>query len=100
MKITIRKFGFVLTSRDGGKKAFSTFLPKLDHLKKDEIISVDFNGVGALSPGWADEFITPLINTYPERVVLSNTKNISVKVTIDFLVHIKNISGEKFKIEN
>ena len=57
MKIELKKFGNILTSRPAGKEAYlgarAYLLPK----DKNETVEIDFSGVDVLSPSWADEFI-------------------------------------------
>ena len=54
-------------------------------MKKDETVEVNFNGVLTFSPSWGDEFLTPLLITYGERLILKNTSNPSVQATLDIL---------------
>jgi hypothetical protein len=85
MKIELKKFGTVLTSRPAGKEAYlaakAYSLPK----EKSEPIEVDFSGVEVLAPSWADEFITPLFSDYPDQVVLLPSSNASVKATLEVI---------------
>ncbi|MCX6789569.1 MAG: DUF4325 domain-containing protein [Candidatus Gribaldobacteria bacterium] len=85
MKIEIKKFGTTLISRQTGREAFLALQPFLQDVKDNEKIEVDFDGVFVFSPSWGDEFLTPLINTYGERMVLRNTSNSSVQATLDIL---------------
>ena len=94
MIILLKKFGNILTSRQMGKEARAAFKPSLHNVKKNEIVEVDFTGINALSPSWGDEFLTPLIIEYKDRLVLKNTKNPSVQATI------KTLSGiHKFELK-
>ena len=97
MIIKLEKFGTTLVSRPSGKEAFLVVKKILKDLKDGEIIEVDFNGVLTLTPGWADEVLTPLLNMYGDRLVLKNTENLSAKATIEML---QTISGKQFKISN
>lgn len=85
MRIELKKFGTVLTSRPAGKEAYlaakAYVLPK-DKLEK---IEIDFAGVQVLAPSWADEFLTPLMAEYPELVSLLPTDNASVKATLEII---------------
>ena len=85
MRILIRKFGTTLVSRPAGKEAYLAFQPTLQSLGSDETVIVDFNRVITLTPSWADEFLTPLIREYKERVKLVNTNNFSVIETFKIL---------------
>lgn len=93
MNIALQKFGTTLISRQTGREAFSAFKPSLNNVSNDENIEIDFDGVITFSPSWGDEFLTPLLKEYGDRLVLKNTQNLSVKATIDFL---EQINKRKF----
>jgi len=95
MIITLQKFGTTLISRQTGREAFSAFKPSLNNVSNDENIEVDFEGVITFSPSWGDEFLTPLLKEYGDKLILKNTKNLSVKATIDLL---EQINKRKFII--
>ena len=97
MIIFINKFGSVLTSRESGKEAYAAFQPTLATLDPSDGITVDFSGVGTLSPGWADEFLTPLHVTYGPLLILHRTSNLSVSLTIETL---EQANGISFRWEN
>jgi len=97
MIIELKKFGTTLISRQTGQEAFLAFRPVLNSVGKDELIEVDFNGVLTFSPSWGDEFLTPLLNIYGERLLLKNTGNPSVKATIEIL---QESGGKNFNIIN
>ncbi len=85
MRIELKRFGTVLTSRPAGKEAYlaakAYSLPK----EKNEPIEVDFSGVEVLTPSWADEFLTPLFSDYPDKVALLPFNNASVKATLEVI---------------
>lgn len=95
MNINLSKFGSVLTSRQSGKEAYAAFMPTLATIKNGEELLVDFDGISTFSPSWGDEFLTPLLKQFGERLILKNTKNPSVSLTITIL---EKINGSKFKI--
>lgn len=95
MIIFLKKFGTTLTSRQLGQEAFKAFSPNLKTVSKNERIEVDFSGVITFSPSWGDEFLTPLLERFGERVVLVNTDNSSVKATLELL---RDLEGKIFKI--
>ena len=97
MKIELKKFGTTLISRQTGKEASLASQSLFADLKDDEIIEVDFDGVLIFSPSWGDEFLTPLMDKYRDRLVLKNTTNPSVKATIEIL---QTNNGKQFKISN
>lgn len=85
MKIELKKFGTTLTSRDGGREAFTVFNPSLSKITEAEKIEIDFAGVNTFSPSWGDEFLGPIIKMFGSRLFLANTTNLSVKATLDLL---------------
>lgn len=85
MVIELKKFGTTLLSRQTGREAFSALQPLLKDLKENENLEIDFDGVLTFSPSWGDEFLTPLLNTYGERLILKNTVNPSVQATLEIL---------------
>ncbi len=97
MIIFLKKFGTTLTGRQFGKESFSAFLPSLKEVKNDETIKVDFEGVVTFAPSWGDEFLSPLLNKFQNKLMLKNTENSSVQATLKLLEKIHN---KKFKLEN
>lgn len=97
MIIELKKFGTTLISRQIGKEASLAFQSFLKDVKDNEIIEIDFNGVLTFSPSWGDEFLTPLLNIYGDRLVLKNTSNPSVKATLEIL---QTTTGKQFKVSN
>lgn len=85
MIISLEKFGTMLISRPTGKEAFLILQPMLEELKKEDEIEIDFQNVEVLTPSWADEFITPLVEEYKDRITFLNTKNPSVVATLETL---------------
>ena len=83
MIIELKKFGTTLISRQTGKEAFLAFQPALKDVKNGEVIEIDFEGVLTFSPSWGDEFLTPLLNRYGEKLILKNTNNPSVRITLE-----------------
>jgi len=93
MKLNLKKFGTILTSRQLGKEALLAFQPNLREISDKEELEVDFKGIISLSPSWADEFLRPLFIKYKNRLILKNTNNLSVKETLSFL---EKIGGFEF----
>ncbi|MCX6718135.1 MAG: DUF4325 domain-containing protein [Candidatus Staskawiczbacteria bacterium] len=93
MKIELKKFGTTLISRQTGREAFSALQSLLRDVKETESIEIDFYGVLTFSPSWGDEFLTPLLNTYGDRLTLENTENPSVQATLEIL---QKIVGKNF----
>lgn len=97
MIIELKKFGVTLTSRDDGREALAAFQPSLSSVGVNEKIEIDFSGVNTLSPSWGDEFFTPLLNKFHEKLILTNTGNLSVLATLDLL---EKIHSQKFNVKN
>lgn len=93
MLIQLKKFGTTLTSRPAGKEAFAAFQPSLKEIPEGDPVDIDFEGVIVLGPSWADEFISPILDRYKDKVALLNTENPSVKATLELL---RNIRSGKF----
>lgn len=85
MKIKLEKFGTTLISRELGSEAFKAFQSTLLELPPNEELQVDFSGVLTLSPSWADEFLSPLLERLGERLVLLASDNLSVQATLKIL---------------
>ena len=97
MRIVLKKFGTMLISRQSGKEAFLAFQSTIAGIAKDETVEVDFDGVITFSPSWGDEFLTPLLNQFGDRLVLLPTSNPSVKITIKLL---EEINKQPFRMES
>ena len=85
MKLQLKKFGDLLTSRQDGKEALAAIESQLQNLSEDAKIELDFDGVITFTPSWADEFVTKLIERFGDRVILLHTENPSVVTTLDIL---------------
>lgn len=94
MTIKMNKFGYVLTSRQAGKDAYAAFLPTLSEVKDGQEVVVDFEGVNTFSPSWGDEFLTPLHQRFGDALLLVNTSNPSVTLTLETL---ESIHGYKLR---
>ncbi|MDD4286787.1 MAG: DUF4325 domain-containing protein [Candidatus Peribacteraceae bacterium] len=94
MRIELKKFGTTLTSRQMGNEASKALQPMLRAIKTDENVEVDFSDVLTFSPSWADEFLTPLLQEFGDRLLLLPSDNLSVKATIHLL---EEINKRKFR---
>ena len=93
MTIYLKKFGTTLNGRQFGRESLAAFRPSLRDVKKDEKVIVDFEGVITFTPSWGDEFLSPLLDEFGERLLFKNTKNSSVQATLKLLeeVHGKQL---------
>ena len=85
MKLQLVKFGETLISRELGSEAFKAFQSTLSKFSKDEKLEIDFSGVLTLSPSWADEFLSPLLNQLDDKLILLKSDNLSVIATLKIL---------------
>ena len=85
MKLQLEKFGKTLLSRELGSEAFKAFQITLREFSKDEELEIDFSGVLTLSPSWADEFLSPLVNQLGDKLILLPSDNLSVHATVKIL---------------
>jgi hypothetical protein len=95
MKLQLDKFGKTLISRELGREAFKAFQVTLNDFPKNEDLEIDFSGVFTLSPSWADEFLTPLLNIIGDRLILLSSDNLSVQATLRIL---REANNQNFKI--
>lgn len=96
MLIELLKFGGDLHGRPLGKDAYDSIIARLGELGSDEKIIVDFKGVNSFSTSWLDEVLTPLQQTYGNRLILKNVTNLSAKISLDTL---REVGGKEFRIE-
>ncbi|HEY4525953.1 MAG TPA: hypothetical protein VJL32_02555 [Candidatus Paceibacterota bacterium] len=97
MKLQLEKFGKTLISRELGSEAFKAFQPTLRELPGDEKLEIDFSGVLTLSPSWADEFLSPLLNQLGDKLILLPSDNLSVHATLKIL---QEANKRQFKIQS
>jgi hypothetical protein len=82
MRIELKKFGEILTSRPAGREAYLALLAYLTKdLKEDEIVEIDFADVKVLTPSWADEFVTQIAKKF-KHVKFLNISNPTVSATL------------------
>jgi len=85
MKIEIKKFGEILTSRPAGREAALATKAYI-RLKPDEKIELDFTGVLSMGPSWLDEFLSLLQEEYgSERVICLPSDNPSVNQSLEVI---------------
>lgn len=85
MRIELKKFGDMLISRPAGREAYlalSAYITK--GTEKDERVQIDFSGVKVLTPSWADEVITKILQEFP-NTSLEHTENPTVQATLKTL---------------
>jgi len=97
MEIELKKFGTTLISRQAGTEAFRAFQPTLQEVEKDENLEIDFDGVLTFSPSWGDEFLSPLLEQFGDRLILKTSDNLSVQATLKTLTE---VNKKPFKIED
>ncbi|MBI2463653.1 DUF4325 domain-containing protein [Candidatus Peregrinibacteria bacterium] len=97
MKLQLEKFGKTLISRELGSEAFKAFQPTLHKFSKNEELEIDFFGVLTLSPSWADEFLSPLLNQLGDKLILLSSDNLSVIATLRIL---QEVNTRLFRIKS
>ena len=101
MKLQLEKFGKTLISRELGSEALKAFQVTLRELSKDEELEIDFSGVFTLSPSWADEFLSPLLNQLGDKLILLPSDNLSVQVDAQVTLRIlQEVNKRPFKIKS
>ncbi|MDP3935149.1 MAG: DUF4325 domain-containing protein [Candidatus Giovannonibacteria bacterium] len=85
MRIQLSKFGNILISRQAGREAFAALQSQINTIQNNENLEVDFEGVIIFSPSWADEFLSPLLKQFQDRLILINLTNPSVIATLELL---------------
>ncbi|MBI3552528.1 MAG: STAS-like domain-containing protein [Elusimicrobia bacterium] len=78
MKILLKKYGQILTSRPAGHEAALAMKTTVKPAN-DEAIELDFEGVLSVGPSWLDEVLSSLRTEYgTDRVICLPTRNPSV----------------------
>ncbi len=95
MKLQLEKFGKTLISRELGSEAFKAFQSTFRELPADEELEIDFSELLTLSPSWADEFLSPILDKIEDRLVLLPSDNLSVQATLKIL---QEVNKRPFKI--
>lgn len=75
MKIEVKKFGEILTSRPAGREASLITKAYLQPGTGTEPIELDFSGVKVLTPSWVDEFVQGLRETFGDHIVYLPSEN-------------------------
>lgn len=82
MKVEVKKFGTILTSRPAGREAGLAMRAYFKPEPNDRI-ELDFTGVLAMGPSWLDEVLTILQEEYgKERVICLPSDNASVRESL------------------
>jgi len=85
MRIELKQYGQILTSRPAGREAALAMRAYLKPKSKEKV-ELDFEGVLSMSPSWLDEVLTFLYEEYGRgRVVCLPSKNLSVKMALEIL---------------
>ncbi len=95
MKIQVKKFGKILTSRPAGRDAALTIKAYITPGTKD-IIELDFSEVISVGPSWLDEVLTFLRNEHgKDKVICLPTNNPSVNEALKVIDSTKDTAGER-----
>lgn len=86
MKLEMKKFGRILSSRPAGREAFLASRAYVLNLQdQKEYIELDFTGITALGPSWADEFYQGLKEHFSNPIKVISGGNASVIHVFEFL---------------
>jgi hypothetical protein len=85
MNLKIKKFGDILTSRPAGREAALTSLAYDQELKKSDTISLDFEGILAMTPSWLSEFVQTLQQNGHKKIIFLPSDNPTVTSSIEFI---------------
>lgn len=78
MKIKLKQYGEILTSRPAGREA-ALAMKAYQKPAAEEKIELDFEGVLSVGPSWLDEVLNALRQEYgKDRIICLPTKNPSV----------------------
>lgn len=82
MKIPVKRYGAILSSRPAGREAALAMLAYARPAGKEKV-ELDFEGVLSVGPSWLDEVLTALRKAYgPKRVVCLPSANPSVAASL------------------
>jgi hypothetical protein len=85
MKVAVKKFGEILTSRPAGHEAGLAIKAYFKPASGDRL-ELDFSGVLAMGPSWLDEVLTVLRSEYgKKRVICLPSKNASVAESLKII---------------
>ena len=70
MRIEMKKFGTILTSRPAGREAANAIRAYIRPSATDEQIELDFAGVLAVGPSWLDEVYSFLKTEYQDKEII------------------------------
>ena len=85
MKIEIKKFGEILTSRPAGREA-GLQIKAYSKPEPGDRLELDFSGILAIGPSWLDEVLTILREAYgKERVICLPSENASVRESLKII---------------
>lgn len=78
MRIELKRFGSILTSRPAGREA-ALSIKAYQRPAADERLELDFDGVISVGPSWLDEVLSELWREFGrDRVICLPTPNPSV----------------------
>jgi hypothetical protein len=85
MRIKLKQYGDILTSRPAGREA-ALAMKALLRLSPAEKIELDFDGIVSVGPSWLDEVLTALRHDYgKDRIVCLPSKNPSVTESLKII---------------
>ncbi len=90
MKIEVKKFGEILTSRPAGRDA-GLAMKAYFKPQSNELLELDFAGVLAMGPSWLDEVLTVLKEAYgKDKIICLPSDNPSVVESLRMIEQQRN----------
>lgn len=84
MKIEIKRFGEILTSRPEGREAALLLLANELRIPPPKL-ELDFEGIIVMTPSWLSEFVNTLSRPETKEIVYEHLENASVKASVQLV---------------
>jgi hypothetical protein len=85
LNLKIKKFGDILTSRPAGREAALNCLAYDQDIKKSRSVTLDFEGIVAMTPSWLGEFAQTLQEN-EIKITFLPSENPTVISSIEFIM--------------
>jgi hypothetical protein len=85
MKLSLKKFGEILSSRPEGREAALSCLAYDAELKKSSTLKLDFEGILVMTPSWLSEFIQTLKEKKEITIEFLPSENPTVTSSIEII---------------
>ena len=85
MKLSLKKFGAILTSRPEGREAALICLAYEADIKNATSVNLDFEGIIVMTPSWLSEFVQTLKEKGIVQIEFLPSENPTVTSSIEFI---------------